>query len=223
MTRGGITYYYQLNAHGDVTKLTDGNGVEVASYEYDAYGNIISETGTVENPYRYAGYRYDKLTGLYYLQARYYDAKNGRFITRDDFEGFESNPISLNRYTYAHNSPIIKIDPDGHHPIIIVGFIHVMRATYGAFLWAIISMWYANVRYGQKYTWAAFRDAFILGFICNLFVGYRVTPWLRNIAKSAGTWIAARFYSLAYYTVYRAKRKTVSYYAVYRIIRNILR
>lgn len=52
MTRGGTTYYYQLNGHGDVVALTTGSGTVVATYVYDAFGNVVSETGTVENPYR---------------------------------------------------------------------------------------------------------------------------------------------------------------------------
>ncbi len=59
----------------------------VVSYEYDAYGNILNstETGTVTigdgtllwhaNPFRYAGYYYDKETWMYYLNARYYKAR----------------------------------------------------------------------------------------------------------------------------------------------------
>nr|WP_280525615.1 RHS repeat-associated core domain-containing protein [Kroppenstedtia eburnea] len=86
---------------GDVTALTDSTGAVVASYEYDAFGNLLKETGTVENPYRYAGYLYDEVTGLYYLQSRYYNPETGRFLTRDSFEGFENEPLSLNRYTYS--------------------------------------------------------------------------------------------------------------------------
>jgi len=116
MTKGGVTYYYQLNGHGDVTKLTDASGNVVASYQYDAWGNIISQTGTMAsaNPYRYAGYRYDEATGLYYLMSRYYDAGVGRFISRDTFHGLENKPSSQNQYIYCENDPSNKIDPDGH-------------------------------------------------------------------------------------------------------------
>jgi RHS repeat-associated protein len=116
MTKSDATYYYHVNGHGDVTALTDSNGTAVAQYQYDAWGNIISSTGSMKdtNPYRYAGYRYDQETGLYYLMARYYDAKDGRFITRDTFYGFEDDPLSLNLYAYTKNNPIMYIDPDGH-------------------------------------------------------------------------------------------------------------
>ncbi|MHB1421195.1 MAG: RHS repeat-associated core domain-containing protein [Bacillota bacterium] len=65
--------------------MTDINGDIVATYEYDAWGNILGQLGTMAsaNPYRYAGYRYDEFTGLYYLLARYYDANIGRFINAE--------------------------------------------------------------------------------------------------------------------------------------------
>jgi len=118
MIKDGATYYYHVNAHGDVTSLTDENGNVVAQYEYDAWGNILSQSGTMAsiNPYRYAGYMYDEETGLYYLMARYYDAEVGRFITRDTFAGFSSNPQSLNLYVYSYNIPVNLIDPSGHTP-----------------------------------------------------------------------------------------------------------
>ena len=96
MTRGGKTYYYQTNYRGDVVALTDSAGAVVATYEYDAYGNLLKETGNVENPYRYVGYRYDGETGLYYLQSRYYNPETGRFLTRDTFEGLDEEPLSQN-------------------------------------------------------------------------------------------------------------------------------
>nr|WP_220125047.1 RHS repeat-associated core domain-containing protein [Ureibacillus terrenus] len=121
MTKNGQTYYYHLNGHGDVVALTDSNGNVVAEYEYDAWGNILRQTGALasENPYRYAGYRYDEVTGLYYLMSRYYDADMGRFLMRDTFHGFEDDPLSLNQYAYTKNNPVMYVDPDGNFAISI--------------------------------------------------------------------------------------------------------
>mgnify|MGYP005857285481 CR=1 FL=1 len=47
MTKGGTTYCYHINGHGDVTALTDENGSVVAEYQYDAWNNIISQSGTM--------------------------------------------------------------------------------------------------------------------------------------------------------------------------------
>ena len=116
MMKSGKIYYYHLNTHGDVVSLTDENGSTVSEYQYDAWGNIISQSGLMatENPYRYAGYQFDEELGLYYLMARYYNPNNGRFLTRDTFLGFESEPFSLNRYIYTQNNPVNKFDPTGH-------------------------------------------------------------------------------------------------------------
>ena len=82
------TYYYVLNLQGDVVKLIHyipGFEYEsVATYEYDAWGNVSSSGRLAEiNPLRYRGYYYDNETGFYYLQSRYYDPANRRFINAD--------------------------------------------------------------------------------------------------------------------------------------------
>ncbi|MBB6214107.1 RHS repeat-associated protein [Anaerosolibacter carboniphilus] len=109
--------YYLYNAHGDVTALTDQTGKVLGTYQYDAFGNIKEKTYQKSNPYTYAGYRYDEEMDIYYLNARYYDPKIARFITQDTYKGQLNDPLSLNLYTYAHNEPIMYIDPTGHSRI----------------------------------------------------------------------------------------------------------
>ena len=79
------TYYYVLNLQGDVVKLIQENGHVVAHYTYDAWGKILDSGGNLAeiNPLRYRGYYYDNETGFYYLQSRYYDPANRRFINAD--------------------------------------------------------------------------------------------------------------------------------------------
>lgn len=116
--KGGQNYYYHFNGHGDVTKITNQSGSVVASYEYDAWGNITSLSGSFagSQPFRYAGYLYDPETGLYYLINRYYDPSIGRFISKDPL--FSSPPDSLggNPYLYVRNNPVNRTDPDGLGP-----------------------------------------------------------------------------------------------------------
>ena len=59
-------------------------------------------------------YNFDAETGTIYLRARYYNPTTGRFISRDSFAGRNSDPLSLNRYTYCRNNSIIFIDPSGY-------------------------------------------------------------------------------------------------------------
>ncbi|MFS0567744.1 RHS repeat-associated core domain-containing protein, partial [Brevibacillus invocatus] len=106
--------YYGYNSHGDVIVISDENGHEINTYDYDAWGNIVSETEGMENPFKYSGEIYDEKTGLYYLRARYYDPSVGRFISEDTYKGQVDNPLSMNRYTYVENNPLKFIDPTGH-------------------------------------------------------------------------------------------------------------
>jgi len=112
---GSGKYYYLVDGLGSVTGLTDSNGNLVATYKYDAFGNIISETGDATlnaiNPYRFTSRVYDKEAGLYYYRARYYDAKVGRFTQKDPLrsELTEGN----NLYVYVGNNPVNRVDPSG--------------------------------------------------------------------------------------------------------------
>lgn len=122
MTYQGSTYYYLTNYRGDVLALTDSNGDIVAKYTYDAWGNIMSEIGTMAtiNPYRYAGYRYDENTKLYYLMARYYNSETGAFLSLDPRRGDIKNPLSLNGYSYGNNNPVMNVDPDGESAFSVI-------------------------------------------------------------------------------------------------------
>ena len=55
MLRGGVTSYYQADGLGSITSVRDGGGALVASYTYDAFGNLAASTGTLTNPFRYTG------------------------------------------------------------------------------------------------------------------------------------------------------------------------
>lgn len=122
-TWGEKVYHFWTNHRGDVLSIRDEAGNEVGSYTYDAYGNVLSETGEVakENPIRYAGYYYDVETKHYYLQARYYNPENRNFLDLDPYPGDVDDPISQNGYTYADNNPVMMVDPDGHIAVF-VGF-----------------------------------------------------------------------------------------------------
>ena len=117
------TYYYVLNLQGDVVKLIHyipGFEYEsVATYEYDAWGNVSSSGRLAEiNPLRYRGYYYDNETGFYYLQSRYYDPANRRFINADCYTCTNnSNEIACNMFTYCYNNPIIYHDSCGTEPV----------------------------------------------------------------------------------------------------------
>ena len=124
----GTMYYYIKNLQGDIVKIIDHSGTEVAKYVYDAWGNIQSETGEPNirqlNPFRYRSYVYDEETGLYYLQSRYYDPLSGKFLNADEtsFLGATGTVLSGNLYTYCENNPINNIDHNGNELITLTAF-----------------------------------------------------------------------------------------------------
>lgn len=63
---------------------------------------------------------YDDTTGLYYLNSRYYNPEDGRFITEDTYTGEYSEPSSLHLYAYCQNNPVNNTDPTGNFPWAIV-------------------------------------------------------------------------------------------------------
>ena len=105
--------YYTQNAHGDVVNLTDADGNVTKTYTYDAFGVEKDIDDSDTNAFRYCGEYYDKETSTVYLRARYYNPSTGRFISRDSFAGKNEDPLSLNRYTYCHNNPLLYYDPNG--------------------------------------------------------------------------------------------------------------
>ncbi|MFE0173687.1 RHS repeat domain-containing protein [Streptomyces sp. NPDC059002] len=55
-------------------------------------------------------------TGLVHLGAREYDPALGRFLSVDPVND-PDDPAQMNAYSYAHNSPLTKSDPDGLRPL----------------------------------------------------------------------------------------------------------
>jgi RHS repeat-associated protein len=108
-------YYYHTNALYSVIAVTDTAGTVVERYTYDAYGQrtITDADGTprtesvLGNEIGFTGRRLDPLTNQYYFRARYYDAAQGRFISRDPLEYVDG--MSLYGGYYVPNG----LDPEG--------------------------------------------------------------------------------------------------------------
>ena len=131
LKHNNIQYYYIKNIQNDIIGILDSNLNQIASYTYDSWGKIesikdnngneITDENNIanKNPYRYRSYRYDKETGLYYLQSRYYNADWGRFVNVDyTMLDPGAGLIGHNMYLYCANNPIKNYDPDGRAVLI---------------------------------------------------------------------------------------------------------
>ncbi len=84
---------------------------------HEAFGNIISQSRTATNAYKFSTKNLDDDSNLYYFGARYYDSEIGRFITKDPDGGDVTDPQSLNPYVYVRNNPVNLVDPEGRQVV----------------------------------------------------------------------------------------------------------
>jgi RHS repeat-associated protein len=98
------------NASGTLTQL-------LSYYPFGAQRINEQETSFAESN-TYIGQEFDDSTGLYYLNARYYEGSRGQFLSQDPVfwqlsSDLLSDPQQMNSYSYARNNPVTLKDPTG--------------------------------------------------------------------------------------------------------------
>ncbi len=106
--------------------IYDDTGDMLVRYDYDAWGRLRATWYKDDdylsyrrianaNPIRYKGYYYDRDTGFYYLQSRYYDPVTGRFLNADDvsFIGASGTVLGFNLVSYCEGNPVMREDKKG--------------------------------------------------------------------------------------------------------------
>ena len=110
LTISGTASYFLADHLGTTRSLTDASGNVTSSLGYDSFGNVMS--GLASTRYTYTGREIDSDSGLMYYRARWYDSRQGRFISED--------PIGLlggvNPFAYVKNNPLSFADPSGLCP-----------------------------------------------------------------------------------------------------------
>lgn len=114
MLRSGATSFYNADGLGSITSLSNSTGSLAQTYGYDSFGKQTSSSGSLTNPFQYAGRELDPESGFYYNRARYFDPASGRFLAEDP-EGFDAG---VNFYAYVLNNPIVFTDPFGLDVIV---------------------------------------------------------------------------------------------------------
>ncbi len=112
--------YYHENGRGDTVAVSDGAGNSVARFEYSAYGEVfhVDTAGGLVAPdvemivlvrYTFHGHELDEETGFYQFRHRYYDPRQGRWLSRDPLLYRDS----LNTYEAFLSNPYSEFDPSG--------------------------------------------------------------------------------------------------------------
>jgi len=120
ITAGGAVEYYLQDAMGSVIGMADAAGSSAATIKYDAFGNVTAASGSaaaipssVGTDFRYHGMQLDAATGLYHVRARTYDARTGRFTSRDPVDGITMEPERNHPYAYGNSNLHVWTDPSG--------------------------------------------------------------------------------------------------------------
>jgi RHS repeat-associated protein len=105
------TAFYHADGNGNITMLINvSQGIE-AKYEYDPFGNITSQSGSLAdaNLYRFSSKEFDKTSGLIYYLYRFYDPTLQRWPNRDPLTepGFES--ARGTRFDYIRYAPKVEV------------------------------------------------------------------------------------------------------------------
>jgi RHS repeat-associated protein/CSLREA domain-containing protein len=198
MIKNGVTYRILTDHLGSVRLVVNTTDGTIAQrIDYDAWGNMLQDTNPGFQPFGYAGGLYDPQTGLVRFGARDYDAKVGRWTTKDPI-GFAGGDTNL--YAYVGNNPVNGIDTQGKIlPILLI-------VASGAFTGALsgggtdLAIQLINnggnidcVDWGQVGTNAAIGGAFGAIGTPGLLSGVaRITPYWRYIgpeASAAGRWL----------------------------------
>jgi RHS repeat-associated protein len=122
-------YFYQADHLGSAQFITDDSGAVYQHLEYFPSGEtwVDERSETQRTPYTFSGKELDEETGLSYFGFRYYDARQGQWISADPILdalldaanlmrlGLSERPFRLpgHIYTYVANTPTSLVDPIG--------------------------------------------------------------------------------------------------------------
>jgi len=119
--------FYHSDASGNITYMINSAQTMVASYKYDPFGRVESQSGSLatDNVYRFSSkealFKTTFAGGpseLYYYGYRFYDAQTGRWLNRDPL----GETGDLNVFRFVRNSPLNFSDAFGLYVLDEDGF-----------------------------------------------------------------------------------------------------
>ncbi|MCL2353447.1 MAG: polymorphic toxin type 44 domain-containing protein [Defluviitaleaceae bacterium] len=142
-TTANILFTYQYDGFGNlinsfdstggVSQNNSNNNNNQTCQAYEDWNNSLEQN---TNPFRFAGEYYDWSTQTYYLRARHFNPRTGRFTQPDPFwntRNMQSSNVAIlqsgNLFAYTMNNPIRFIDPTGMYAVNILDYVRARGAN----------------------------------------------------------------------------------------------
>ena len=136
-------YFPCYDNNGNVTKYVDETGTVAASYAYDDFGRVVSQSGPLADafPHRFSTKHFDAETGLCYYGRRFYSPLLKRWLNRDPIE----EQGGMNLYLVCQNHPVFIPDVNGLYELTLISD---YTAQGDVLSWYLLSNSGNNIQYG---------------------------------------------------------------------------
>lgn len=111
----GEVGYYHCDQIGSTMAISDATATIVKAYNYDEFGAVQGESGSLEQPFQFGGKvgLQAETESLLFARRRFYHSVSGIFVSLDPLTDYRY------LYSYAHQNPLVFIDPSG---MLVWGF-----------------------------------------------------------------------------------------------------
>jgi len=108
LTVDGAMYIPCYDNNGNIMRYLDASGTTVAAYTYDAFGNSLTQEGSMSEYFRhrFSTKYFDAESKLYSYGYRFYNGNLMRWMNRDPI----GNSGGLNIYAICRNAPCYRYD-----------------------------------------------------------------------------------------------------------------
>lgn len=188
VTVGGATYYALTDIQGTVWGYVDSQNSIVARFDYDAWGNVLSDcvvpsAATLATlRYRFEGREWSAATGLINFRMRWYDAETGRWLSKDPI-GLSGG---LNLYAFCGGDPMNNSDPNGDF-VVAIGGVGAAGGSTGGSLGSGIVIGVSMKNGLQVGTYQTGSFGSHVGLDASFGTGITIAPGADDICDIAGT------------------------------------
>lgn len=170
LSQMGGKIYFQPDLSGSPLFAANEQGNVLRYAERNVWGSLKpriqdSNASDIEEELRFTGYCYDPVADAHFAQARFYDAVQGRMLSKDPVKR------GLNAYPYCGNDPVNYVDPTGEAGILIGGAIGGVVGGVFGFAGSAISQIGSGRKFDSQKAWGAAANGAVVGAVRGALVG----------------------------------------------------